>query len=228
MNLGIDVVMCSWNSNKPFFGQCLESIRREVPIHHFILVDRYSQDGTVELVQKTFDDPQIIRTNENLGKAREIGIGQVDTDLFAFIDSDVELSKGWFDKLISYMNEDVGGINELTDPTLISNPVWRKMILWKTQREDESGFIVDIDKNTSGVRGFTLATLLRTKLVKDWKCNPKLCAFEDYVLHTLAVNFGRTFTSEQRVKRILAAWEASLTNYALARLMSLILENWLV
>ena len=38
----IDVVMCTWNSHRPWFHKCLFSIKREIPVHQFILVDRYS------------------------------------------------------------------------------------------------------------------------------------------------------------------------------------------
>ena len=35
----IDVVMCTWNSSKPYFRRCLSSIKREVDVHHFVVVD---------------------------------------------------------------------------------------------------------------------------------------------------------------------------------------------
>lgn len=50
----IDVVMCTYNSNAPYFKAILRSISREVPVHCFILVDRLSTDGTVESVLEVF------------------------------------------------------------------------------------------------------------------------------------------------------------------------------
>lgn len=89
----IDVVMCTWNSNQPYFEKCLKSVKREVPVHHFIVVDRFSRDGTVNVIKKYFE-PTVVYSNENLAKARMIGINLVDTEYFAFVDDDMELPKG--------------------------------------------------------------------------------------------------------------------------------------
>jgi glycosyltransferase involved in cell wall biosynthesis len=50
----VDVAMCTWNSNKPWFKSCLAAIKREIPFCHFIVVDRFSVDGTVEVVKRFF------------------------------------------------------------------------------------------------------------------------------------------------------------------------------
>ena len=80
----MDVIMCTWNSNKPWFRNCLNNIKREVPLHHFILVDKYSNDGTIEIVNKIFRDVIVVITDENLASARKKGIEYVDTDFFCF------------------------------------------------------------------------------------------------------------------------------------------------
>jgi glycosyltransferase involved in cell wall biosynthesis len=97
----IDVVMCTWNSNKLHFRKCLLSIKKEVEVHHFIMIDRYSCDGTVEVVRSVFPNARIFQTTANLGTAQRIGIKHVDTRYFAFFDDDIELSEGWFRKIIS-------------------------------------------------------------------------------------------------------------------------------
>jgi glycosyltransferase involved in cell wall biosynthesis len=45
---GIDVVMLTKNSYKPYFRRVLRAIKREIPVYHFIVIDGYSTDGTVE------------------------------------------------------------------------------------------------------------------------------------------------------------------------------------
>jgi len=50
----IDVVMLTKNSNKPWFRRVLTAIKREIPVHHFIVVDGYSTDGTVDVVKEFF------------------------------------------------------------------------------------------------------------------------------------------------------------------------------
>jgi glycosyltransferase involved in cell wall biosynthesis len=91
----IDVVMCTWNSNRFYFRRCLASVKKEVDVHHCIVIDRFSSDGTLEVVRSVYPDAKVFQTEANLGSARKIGIAYVDTQYFAFIDDDIELSDGW-------------------------------------------------------------------------------------------------------------------------------------
>ena len=99
----IDVIMCTWNSNKLHFRKCLLSVKREVPVHHFIVMDRYSSDGTIGAVRSVFSDAKVFQTTANLAMAQRIGVKHVDTRYLAFIDDDIELSEGWFRKMISFI-----------------------------------------------------------------------------------------------------------------------------
>ena len=70
-DLEVDVVMLTKNSNKPWFKRVLKAIKEEVPAHHFIVVDGYSTDGTVEVVKEFFGDKLVLlRTGRPLGCAR--------------------------------------------------------------------------------------------------------------------------------------------------------------
>ena len=108
----MDIVMCTWNSNKPYFEKCLKSIKREIPVHHFIVVDRFSRDGTVDVIKKHLKRVIAVQNHENLAKARAVGISIVDTKYFVFMDDDMELPAGWFKRLISYIDQDVGVVHE--------------------------------------------------------------------------------------------------------------------
>ncbi len=117
----IDVVMCTWNSNSAHFRKCLLSIRREVEVHHFIAVDRNSSDGTLETVQRVFPEAKFIQTVANLGQAQRMGLENVDTPYFAFIDDDIELCEGWFGRIMDIVKntERVGAVQGFTryDPS---------------------------------------------------------------------------------------------------------------
>ena len=103
-NQAIDVVMLTKNSNKPWFRRVLTAIKRGIPVHHFIVVDGYSTDGTVDVVREYFGDRvKVIETKASLGCARYLGMRAVDTEWFAFIDSDVEILPGWFKAALKYM-----------------------------------------------------------------------------------------------------------------------------
>lgn len=64
-----------------------------------------STDGTVEAVKQVFKDKVVVlRTNASLGGARYLGMKLVDTEWFAFIDSDVEILNGWLENAEKYMH----------------------------------------------------------------------------------------------------------------------------
>ncbi|MEM1831531.1 MAG: glycosyltransferase family 2 protein [Desulfurococcaceae archaeon] len=103
----IDVVMLTKNSNKPYFKRVLNAIKRNIPIHHFIVIDGYSNDGTIEVIREFFSDRLIVvKTKACLGLARYIGMRIVDTEWFAFIDSDVEILDGWYESAKPLMKLD--------------------------------------------------------------------------------------------------------------------------
>ncbi|RLF13067.1 MAG: hypothetical protein DRN06_09060, partial [Thermoprotei archaeon] len=107
----VDVVLCTYNSNKPYFRRCLEAIKREVPVRRLIVVDRFSKDGTLKTVKSVFPDAVVIRSEANLARARKLGIEAVETKYFLFVDDDVELSKGWFEAVTEYVDSRTGGIH---------------------------------------------------------------------------------------------------------------------
>jgi glycosyltransferase involved in cell wall biosynthesis len=103
-DIAIGVVMLTKNSNKPWFRRILTAIKRGIPVHHFIVVDGYSTDGTIDVVKEFFGNKTVmIKTTAPLGCARYLGMKAVDTMWFALIDSDVEISPGWLKLALKYM-----------------------------------------------------------------------------------------------------------------------------
>jgi glycosyltransferase involved in cell wall biosynthesis len=84
----IDVIMCTYNSRRRgLLSVVLESIKNYVPVNRLIVIDKHSNDGTVELVKQYFQNNSfIVRTNVNIAYARYMGIKLVETEWFAFID----------------------------------------------------------------------------------------------------------------------------------------------
>ena len=115
MNIKVDVVMLTKNSlsrNKPgVFERVLLSIKEKIPINKLIVVDGYSKDGTVDIIKELFgNNAIIIRTSALRGKAREIGIKNVETGIFAFIDDDVILLDDWFANAFKYFRDSRVGL----------------------------------------------------------------------------------------------------------------------
>jgi glycosyltransferase involved in cell wall biosynthesis len=174
----IDVIMCTWNSNKFYFQKCLLSIKRTVDVHHFIVIDRFSSDGTLEVVRSVFPNAKICQTNARLASARRIGISQVDTRYFAFIDDDIEVSEGWFTELISLIKGGKqiaavqGSMRYCVD--YIEKASARAQKFELNLRRGHTRAITG--------RGLTNNTLLATEIVRDFNPPHNIHSWEDFLL----------------------------------------------
>jgi glycosyltransferase involved in cell wall biosynthesis len=179
----IDVIMCTYNSNKPYFHTVLQRIFEEIPVHCFIVVDRFSSDGTEAKVLEVFPKAKVIRSMENLGRARKIGIDIVDTPFFAFIDDDVVLLKGWYEHVRGLMDNRIGAVacfaKEKTRLT-------RGIYYYATRPR----LVVSSKSNVDSQRGYTFATLMKKKAVATWKPDGTLAACEDHEILRHVVGRG--------------------------------------
>ncbi len=201
-HVSMDVVMCTWNSNRIFFETCLRSIKREIPVHNFIVVDHFSRDGTIEAIRKHFQSVVIIQTNANLAEARAIGIDHVDTEYFVFMDDDMELPEGWFKHITSYIDENVGVIHEETfwagkecmDDSLLNRLISTRWLEGALEFERHKMVKMDITlDNMMQSVGFTWGghIIVRTEVVRDWEPSPLVSAAEDLLLMKHVVQKGR-------------------------------------
>jgi glycosyltransferase involved in cell wall biosynthesis len=181
-NESVDVILCTWNSNKVYFEKVLLSIKKEVNIHHLIVVDRYSTDGTLDAVQSIFPEARIFQTAANLAIARKIGIEQVDTEYFAFIDDDIEISRGWFTSMISFIRRRswVGAVQGSVRYDACHMGKARSFEL--ARRRGEATEISE--------RGYTHNTLLRTGTVKDFDPPKMVHSWEDFLITQHVINKG--------------------------------------
>jgi len=168
MNMDVDVVLLTKNSEKKL-NECLLSIYRNVPVNRLIVVDGFSTDKTLDIVnefQKKHGNILVARDRGNRASARQLGMRQVSTEWFMFVDSDVILCEDWFQKAERYVGADVGGIWGIEVWSTIQNPTMLKMFLWITRK------IFDL-------RGGTHDTLVRTDAVKGIEIPKNLHVFED-------------------------------------------------
>jgi glycosyltransferase involved in cell wall biosynthesis len=191
----IDVVMCSCNSNRSWFRQCLRSIRREIPVHCFILVDYFSADDTLKVVKEYFSNVKLVSTDAKLGSARKMGIQLVDKPWFVFLDDDIELSEGWYSRIVPYIENGVGAVIGFPIET---NPAWEKYSRLVMYEKNATRFVV-VDKNSPEMaRGLTCDTLCRKEAVRDWMPPADLAAYEDHHLlrHVVRKGFRWISTSD--------------------------------
>ncbi len=169
----IDVVLLTKNSEH-LLAKCLSSIYQNVPVHNLIVIDGYSADRTLTIIDdfnRKFGNIKIFKTTGTRAQAREIGIQNVTTEFFAFIDSDVILCNDWFKKAFAEMQENVGavwGINIDVIPN-----VKQKWFLLLESMIARQGF---------RLRGGTHDTLIRKSVLDGLHIPRELHAFEDAYL----------------------------------------------
>jgi len=176
----------------------LNSIKREIPLHRLILVDRFSEDDTVLVVKKVFPNAIVKQTDANLGVARKYGFDLVDTEFFAWIDDDIELCDGWFKKVIKHVDSATGAVQATALPAISYSLKWFN---WVNERR--KSFIEQISvssaENPDSMRGMGGYTLIRTCAVKDWNPPKLLCAYENHFLLRHIVKMGYAWKAVRNV-----------------------------
>jgi len=91
----IDVVMLTRNS-ECVLNECLMSVYENVPVNRLIIVDRFSADETLKIIErydKEYGNIVVLLREGTRAMARQEGIEKVVTEWFMFVDSDVVLCK---------------------------------------------------------------------------------------------------------------------------------------
>lgn len=104
----ISIIIVNWNA-LIYLEKCLHSIYSQATDlkYEVIVVDNASTDGSRELVREKFPYAIIICNHTNLGfaKANNIGIMQSSGRYICLINSDVEVLKGCFENMKTYMEQ---------------------------------------------------------------------------------------------------------------------------
>jgi glycosyltransferase involved in cell wall biosynthesis len=98
--LPIDVFVLTKNCEKTL-GLTLKSIANNIPIARLIVVDEGSSDETLEIA-RSFADFIVDDGGRGIGHARNLALSLAETEIFAFIDSDVIITDGWLNSLIRH------------------------------------------------------------------------------------------------------------------------------
>lgn len=164
----VDVVLLTKNSDRKL-RDCLDSVYLNIPVENLIVVDGYSTDKTLQIVNdysQKYHNVKVILDKGNRATARQKGIGAVTTEWFFFVDSDVVLCKDWFKKAEQHISEDVGAVWGTEVWSTLVSPAALKLFLLTTRKIFE-------------VRGGTHDTLIRTDLVRDIQIPKRLHVYED-------------------------------------------------
>lgn len=175
----VDVVLLTKNSER-VLEKCLASVYENVPVNQLIVVDGYSTDGTLKILDRFNDKYHNVKVTLDKGTratAREKGIRQVTTDWFMFVDSDVVVCQNWYKKALKHLDKTSGAVWGIEVWSTIQNQATLKMFLRVTRK------IFDL-------RGGTHDTLIRTDLVKDIRIPRNLHVFEDAYIKDWITNKG--------------------------------------
>jgi len=177
----MDVVMITKNSIKPCLRQTLESIVKEIPINNLIVVDGGSTDGTTEFLRNYGDKNGLnviilVDRKGNRATSRQIGISKVETPMFAFIDSDVILTRGWFNKIMKYFHDpDTGAVWGAAIPI---EPKSRKY--YEAMARFYKRSLFEVARRQGLRRGMLHDTVIRKNAIDGIKIPSKLHVMEDH------------------------------------------------
>jgi glycosyltransferase involved in cell wall biosynthesis len=175
MMQAIDVVVLTKNSEH-LLDKCLASIYANVPVKNLIVVDGFSTDGTLKIVNKINEEHgniTVLNENGSRAKAREKGLRQVRTEWFMFVDSDVILSRDWFRKAEKNIKTDVGAIWGM-NIDVIPNVKDKRFLKLQSL----------IARQCFNLRGGMHDTLIRRAAVEGIKIPEQLHTYEDaYIMN---------------------------------------------
>jgi glycosyltransferase involved in cell wall biosynthesis len=180
----IDVVVLTKNSEH-LLDKCLTSIYENVLVKNLIVIDGFSTDRTLKIINETSEthgNVEVLKVNGSRARAREKGIKQVSTDWFMFVDSDVILGRDWFRKAEKNVKSDVGaiwGVNIDVIPNI------------KDKRALKLQSI--IARQCFSLRGGMHDTLIRRKAVEGIRIPEQLHAYEDaYIINWIKAKGYKT------------------------------------
>ena len=102
------VVILNWNGEK-FLKQFLPSVVNytDLSVNEIVVADNGSTDNSIQLLKNEFPEVKTILLDNNYGFAGGYNkaLAQIEAEYFLLLNSDVEVTQGWLDTLIEYMDE---------------------------------------------------------------------------------------------------------------------------
>jgi len=102
------VVILNYNG-KNYLEQFLPGVIEHSTGHRVIVADNCSTDDSVKFLQTNFPEVELIETGSNKGYSvgYNVALSQIkDVDYYILLNSDVEVTSGWIEPVVSMMDED--------------------------------------------------------------------------------------------------------------------------
>jgi glycosyltransferase involved in cell wall biosynthesis len=204
----VDVVMLTKNSER-VLRRSLASVYENVPVNTLIVVDGYSTDSTLDIVeefQARYGNVVLIQDRGTRGSARQKAISKVRTEWFIFVDSDVILCDKWFAKAQKLIKQNVGAIWGIEIWSVLENTkilgLFKRVTMKIFQRR---GGTHDLLVRYKAAEDICIPSCLHTyedSYIKTWICKKGyevIPAYEPYCLHYRPEN---VWTIEQSISLI--------------------------
>lgn len=175
----IDVILITKNAVKhsPVFQKGLDSLYNEVPVSRLLVIDAFSTDKTLEVLQQ-YPKVEIHQIQGNRAVARQFGIELVETPWFLFLDDDVIFCRNWWKRAFKYMQEPRIGL--IWGWARVINPHARNRMKVMFYLRKKSEYALQL--RTFQHRGGTHDTLIRTSAIQGIQIPSDLHVFEDWYI----------------------------------------------
>ena len=178
--VGVSAIVPTWNSATRL-ERSLEGIIQNVRPRRIIVVDRESEDATVDIALS--HGATVLTDTTSLGSARMKGIEESDTEWVAFVDDDISLPEGFIEDLMEQVEGDVGAVQGAVRS--VHEP-FRGMLTDGYEKRFEGRDHFDLGP---GERGLTSATLIRRALIKDIDLG-NMDTWEDWLMTQRVIGSG--------------------------------------
>lgn len=126
--LTVSLVIPAHNEEK-YIRACLDSVMRSgAKFKEIIVVDNASGDKTSEVAAAVPGVRVVRESQKGTGHARQRGFAEATGDVVAFIDSDVSLSSGWYETVVSEFMRDPNLVCLSGPFTYDSIPFWQQAL----------------------------------------------------------------------------------------------------
>lgn len=104
----VAVVILNWNGKKLLERFLPSVVACSQNIAEIIIADNNSSDTSVEFLKHHYPQIKLIQNEKNFGFAQgyNVALKQVDADYYVLLNSDIEVTEGWIDGIISLMDSD--------------------------------------------------------------------------------------------------------------------------
>lgn len=163
-NLEANDVLILTLDAEDFLEKSLYTFYREIPINRLLVCDGGSKDNTLEILKKFPRVELHVRPDmKTTGKVLEYLISLVNTEWCVIVDSDIELSIGWYDEM--YKNRSIGDVLENG----------KRIMAYHFYREDQV-------KLRDDVRPLDFCHLAKKSALKNYQCDDDFnWRFTDYL-----------------------------------------------